>query len=106
MQSSEELKAQIEKAVRGSEGTDDEMLRFPLSLGEPRLDKDHSGGDCTVLDVIFSPDVLRTAEASRQVLRHGATLVHRTCMIFPYPQSCLLCVNCPFCIGVDASGDC
>lgn len=69
MQGDQQLKAHIEAAVKGFQGSESELLRFPMSLGDPRLDKDHSGEPCTVLDIVFSPRVVQLAEASRRALQ-------------------------------------
>ncbi|CAK0783248.1 hypothetical protein CVIRNUC_006447 [Coccomyxa viridis] len=61
----QQLRAHIEAAVKGFQGSASELLRFPMSLGDPRLDKDHSGEPCTVLDIVFSPRVVQMAESSR-----------------------------------------
>ncbi len=52
-------------------GKDSELLRFPMSLGDPRQDKDHSGEPCTVLDIVFSPQTMDMAEKSRQGLTYS-----------------------------------
>jgi hypothetical protein len=42
-----------------------EVLRFPLSLSDLRLDVDRKGEACHVLDVVLNSDVLRQAQAFR-----------------------------------------
>lgn len=68
MQVGATLQAQVEEAVRGFQGPDNELLCFPMSLGDPCMDKDHSGEPCTVLDVVYATQVLQMAEASRHAL--------------------------------------
>ena len=68
MQGGAKLQAQVEEAVRGFQGPDNELLCFPMSLGDPCMDKDHSGEPCTVLDVVYATQVLHMAETSRHAL--------------------------------------
>jgi hypothetical protein len=42
-----------------------DVLRFPLSLGPIRDDRDRSGERCHVLDIVFNSSVLREAQVSR-----------------------------------------
>eukprot|EP00003_Mantamonas_plastica_P033132 TRINITY_DN934_c0_g1_i13.p1 TRINITY_DN934_c0_g1~~TRINITY_DN934_c0_g1_i13.p1 ORF type:complete len:506 (+),score=191.71 TRINITY_DN934_c0_g1_i13:902-2419(+) len=39
-------------------------VRVPISLGQPKSDKDAKGSDCLVFDVVFHPDTLTQAEES------------------------------------------
>lgn len=61
-----QLKKEIAEALNGFKGTEDARLRFPISVGEPRQEKDHTGDSCTALDVAFNPRVVQIAESSRQ----------------------------------------
>jgi len=54
--------------VKGHQGIEDELLKFPMSMGDPRPDKDHSAELCTVLDVVYGTQVLELAQSSRQAL--------------------------------------
>jgi len=54
--------------VKGHQGIENEHLKFPMSMGDPRLDKDHSAELCTVLDVVYGTQVLELAQSSRQAL--------------------------------------
>lgn len=65
LQGDDTFKERIEEAVKVAPGKDSELLRFPMSLGEPRQDKDRNGDVCTVLDVTFSPQAVDMAEQSR-----------------------------------------
>lgn len=65
-QGDEKFRQRIEGAVKVAPGKDSELLRFPMSLGDPREDKDHSGEPCTVLDIVFSPQTMDMAGNSRQ----------------------------------------
>lgn len=73
LQGQAKLKEQIEEAVKGHQGIKDELLKFPMSMGDPRLDKDHSEELCTVLDVVYSTQVLELAQSSRQALLRLST---------------------------------
>ncbi|CAL5220844.1 g2928 [Coccomyxa viridis] len=64
-QGDEKFRQRIEEAVKVAPGEGSELLRFPMSLGDPRQDKDHSGQPCTVLDIVFSPQTMDMAEHSR-----------------------------------------
>ena len=57
------------EAIRAAEDTGEvaEVLRFPLSLGSFRVDVDKKGEACHVLDIVLNPDVLKQAQAFRQV---------------------------------------
>ena len=74
MQGDQQLRANVEAAVKGFQGSESGLLRFPMSLGDPRLDRDHSGEPCTVLDTVFSPRVVQLAESSRQALQSSGTV--------------------------------
>mmetsp|Transcript_9223 Transcript_9223/g.10683 ORF Transcript_9223/g.10683 Transcript_9223/m.10683 type:complete len:552 (+) Transcript_9223:67-1722(+) len=40
------------------DGSEQEGMNVPLSLGPPRLDKDKSGSDCLVYDIIVNPEII------------------------------------------------
>ncbi|EIE23612.1 hypothetical protein COCSUDRAFT_41800 [Coccomyxa subellipsoidea C-169] len=63
-QMSEEVRTALERAELEDPG---ETLRFPLSMGEMRLDQDHKGQACHVLDIVFNIDVLKQAETFRKL---------------------------------------
>lgn len=62
MQMTDEVRRALDKAALGEP---EDILRFPLSLGEIREDRDHSGEACSVLDIIFNSNVLREAQTVR-----------------------------------------
>ena len=66
------FRERIEEAVKVAPGKDSELLRFPMSVGDPRQDKDRNGDACTVLDVVFSPQAIAMAERSRQDLTNAS----------------------------------
>lgn len=61
-QMSEEARRALELAAVEDPG---EALCVPLSLGELRTDRDHSGQTCIVLDIVFNTDVLKQAQSYR-----------------------------------------
>lgn len=63
-QMSEEVRTALERAELEDPG---EILRFPLSMGDLRMDRDHSGEACHVLDIVFNRDVLKQAQTFRSV---------------------------------------
>lgn len=57
---------QIEQAAASAEGyAESECLRFPLSLGETKHEKDNKGEACTVCDVVFNDVALKQADHFR-----------------------------------------
>ncbi len=63
-QMSEEVRTALERAELEDPG---DILRFPLSMGDLRMDRDHSGEACHVLDIVFNIDVLKQAQTFRSV---------------------------------------
>ncbi len=59
---SDEVRTALERAELEDPG---EILRFPLSMGDLRMDRDHSGEACHVLDTVFNNDVLKQAQTFR-----------------------------------------
>ncbi len=90
---SEEVRTALERAELEDPG---ETLRFPLSMGEMRLDQDHKGQACHVLDIVFNIDVLKQAETFRWVQVFDACiciLLNGICMR-PFPLALVLCAAC------------
>ena len=75
MQGDQQLKADVEAAVKGFKGSKSELLRFPMSLGDLQMDRDHSGEPCTVLDIVLSPRVVQLAKSSRRALQSSTISV-------------------------------
>ncbi|BDA47531.1 probable PIH1 domain-containing protein 1 at N-terminal half [Coccomyxa sp. Obi] len=63
-QMSEEVRTALERAELEDPG---DILRFPLSMGDLRMDRDHSGEACHVLDIVFNNDVLKQAQTFRKL---------------------------------------
>lgn len=58
----EDVKQQVEQAAAAVEGyAESECLRFPLSLGETKHEKDNKGEDCRVFDVVYNDEALKQA---------------------------------------------
>jgi len=63
-QSSAIQKACMKKQL-ANDGTEQEGLHVPLSLGPPRLDEDKTGKPCIVYDVIVNPELLVEAKEDK-----------------------------------------
>lgn len=69
MQMPDEAKQFLESAVVPSDASKPEVesCRFPLSLGEAKLETDKQGELCTVYDVVYNDQALTQAKAFRYV---------------------------------------
>lgn len=62
LQVPEEVKQQIEKAAAAVDSyAESECLRFPLSLGETKLEKDNKGEGCIVFDIVYNDEAMKQA---------------------------------------------
>ncbi|CAL8472031.1 g11573 [Coccomyxa elongata] len=63
-----QMSEEVCTALEGAELEDPgDILRFPLSMGDLRMDRDHSGEACHVLDIVFNTDVLKQAQTFRKL---------------------------------------
>ena len=51
----------LEAGEEGGQDPDAKQVRFPLSLGDARVERDKRGEPCTVYDIVFNDDVLSVA---------------------------------------------
>ena len=67
LQIPDEAKRFLETAEPGPDGSNAEVecCRFPLSLGEAKLETDKQGELCTVYDVVYNDQALTQAKAFR-----------------------------------------
>merc|ERR1719482_1535220 len=55
----EEAMAKLESDAEGFSEADAQAVRFPLSLSEPRQEKDKAGAPCRVYDCVLNDDIMQ-----------------------------------------------
>mmetsp|Transcript_20612 Transcript_20612/g.38366 ORF Transcript_20612/g.38366 Transcript_20612/m.38366 type:complete len:530 (+) Transcript_20612:113-1702(+) len=56
------LQKMSKKKQLAEDGSEQEGINIPLSLGPPRIDTDKAGAKCTVYDLVVNPEVLTNAK--------------------------------------------